>query len=265
MRANADLGESAEPMLALLEELEKRNVTLEDTNRELEQFAEVAAHDLRAPLTLVRGYLEQTLRHDRTLSDSTREWLTLALDATIRMAALVQALLAHSATRATALEPAVVPLREVFEDARVCLLPPGAPQPSISIGALPDVLGDRQLLTTVAQNLLDNALKFTRPGVPPKIEVTARLVPSRSQGLTRDTCVVQVRDNGIGIKAEDRQRVLARYGRSADVSAVAGHGIGLATCASIIRRHHGVLRIVDVDGPGAAVELELPAAPGNSR
>lgn len=247
-------------MLLLLDELEKRNVTLEQANRDLQHFAEVAAHDLRSPLTVVRGYLEQALRFDSTMGDQTREWLGHALDATKRVTDLIHALLAHSTSTGADLVVVDVDLNEVFADARARLSHVvGAAKATVEIAPLPRVRGDRDLLSLVAQNLLENAVKFRRDGVTPVVEVTARVVASPSADLARDLCVVRVRDNGIGIAPEDRDRVFTLFGRG-DQTGREGHGIGLATCARIVQRHRGSLRVVDVDGPGTAIELELPGA-----
>jgi len=251
---------AADVMLLLLDELEKRNVTLEQANRDLQHFAEVAAHDLRSPLTIVRGYLEQSLRFDTTMADQTREWLGHALDATKRVTDLIHALLAHSTSTGSELVVADVDLQEVFDDARNRLAHAvGAANATINLGPLPRVRGDRDLLSLVAQNLLENAVKFRRDGVEPVVEVTARVVASPSADLARDVCIVRVRDNGIGIAPEDRDRVFTLFGRGAKTGRE-GHGIGLATCARIVQRHRGSLRVVDADGPGTAIELELPGA-----
>jgi signal transduction histidine kinase len=252
--------QSAGVMLLLLDELEKRNVTLEQANRDLQHFAEVAAHDLRSPLTVVRGYLEQALRFDTTMGEQTREWLGHALDATKRVTDLIHALLAHSTSTGSELVVTDVDLAEVFDDARARIANlVGGASASVHIGPLPRVRGDRDLLSLVAQNLLENAVKFRRDGVPAVVEVSARVVASPSADLARDVCVVRVQDNGIGIAPEDRERVFTLFGRGA-ATGREGHGIGLATCARIIQRHRGSLRVVEADGPGTAIELELPGA-----
>lgn len=257
-------GDSPGPLdatLLFLEELERRNVSLEQANRDLQHFAQVAAHDLRSPMTIVRGYLEQVLRHDANLSSQTREWLTLAHDATGRVVDLVQALLSLSTATGTDLLVTSVSLTEVFEEARSRL--PAARAESgaeVTIAPMPSVRGDRALLTVVAQNLLDNALKFARAGVAPVVEVTSH-VRTRDIALAHDVCVVRVRDNGIGIAPSDRDHVFTMFGRGGGANRD-GHGIGLATCARIVQRHHGTLRIVDIEGPGTSIEIELPALPG---
>jgi signal transduction histidine kinase len=250
----------ADVMLLLLDELEKRNVTLEQANRDLQHFASVAAHDLRSPLTIVRGYLEQALRHDTSMAPQTREWLDLALGATKRVSDLIHALLAHSTSTGADLVVTEVDLGRLFDEARMQLIHAGrGTDARIEIEPLPLVRGDHDLLSLVAQNLLENAVKFRRDDVAPIVEVTAQVVASPSSDLARDVCVVRVRDNGVGIAPEDRERVFALFGRAAHTGRE-GHGIGLATCARIIQRHRGSLRIVDVEGPGTAIEIELPCA-----
>ena len=249
----------ADVMLLLLDELEKRNVALERANGDLRHFAEVAAHDLRSPLTVVRGYIEQALRRDDELSPRTREWLERALAAAKGVADLVQALLEHSASDGADLHAAEVELGAVFRQAWDHLeTEVRRRRATITIGPLPSVLGDRDLLTLVAQNLLHNALKFTADEVEPVIEVTATVQPEPS-GLGRATCAIRVRDNGVGIAPSDRESVFALFARGADTGRP-GQGIGLATCARIAARHHGRLYVSDSDSTGTVMVLEMPVA-----
>ena len=248
-------------MLLLLGELEQRNVALERANTDLRHFAEVAAHDLRSPLTVVRGYIEQALRRDDELSPLTREWLEHALTAAKQVADLVQALLAHSASEGGDLVATEVELGPVFTQAWDHLeTTVRARSATITIGPLPTVLGDRDLLTLVAQNLLENALKFTEDAIAPVVEVTATVQPEPS-GLGRDTCTIRVRDNGVGIPPADRDDVFTLFGRGTNTDRP-GHGIGLATCARIVARHHGRLYVAASDSTGTVMVLEMPIASG---
>jgi signal transduction histidine kinase len=250
---------SAGVMLLLLEELEQRNLSLEQANADLRHFAEMAAHDLRAPLTVVRGYIEQSLRHGTDLGPQTREWLGHALNSTKQVVDLIQALLAHSTSSGVELVADDVDLNAVFAQARAHVQTAiNLRDATVSIAPLPKVRGDFDLLTLVAQNLLDNALKFTPDGVTPAVDVTATVQPATSD-LGRATCAVRVHDNGIGIPASERDRVFALFGRGAG-SDRPGHGIGLATCARIVARHHGRLYVAPGDSPGTVVVVELPAA-----
>jgi signal transduction histidine kinase len=250
---------AADVMLALLEELEQRNVSLEQANADLRHFAEIAAHDLRSPLTVVRGYLEQALRHDSELSPQTREWLDHALAGAKQVGDLVLALLAHSTSSGGELVATDVELGPVFGQARDHLREAmNARGATVTIGALPTVRGDRDLLTLVAQNLLENALKFTADGVAAAVDVSATVRPAVS-GLGRATCAISVRDNGIGIAPAERDRVFMLFGRGAHTGRP-GHGIGLATCARIVARHHGRLYVADSDSTGTVMVLEMPVS-----
>lgn len=248
-------------MLLLLDELEQRNVSLERANADLRHFAEMAAHDLRSPLTVVNGYLEQALRHGHELSPQTREWLDHALTGAKRVVDLVNALLAHSASSGGDIVATEVALGPVFAQARDHLQPAmHSRNATVTIAALPTVLGDRDLLTLVAQNLLENALKFTADGVAPVVDVTATVQPATTD-LGRATCAVRVQDNGMGIPPADRDRVFMLFGRGANTPRP-GHGIGLATCARIVARHHGRLYVGDSDSTGTVMVLEMPLASG---
>jgi signal transduction histidine kinase len=119
---------------------------------------------------------------------------------------------------------------------------------AVDVGELPVVRADPDGMYSVLQNLLVNAIKFARPGVPPEVRIEAR--------RRHDGWRVVVRDNGVGVAAEHQADVFSLFTR-AD-SGVAGHGIGLATVARIVGAHRGRVGVEAVDGVGAEIWFELP-------
>lgn len=139
-----------------------------------------------------------------------------------------------------------VVLASVLEDLAPTL---EAKSASVAAGELPTLPADGPQLYSVLLNLVSNAVKYARPGVPPVIEVSAE----RSGESWR----LSVRDNGIGICAGDRDLVFGLFNRVE--TSVDGSGIGLATVKRIIEAHGGTIGISSVEGPGTDVWFELPA------
>ncbi|MBI5162366.1 MAG: hypothetical protein HY985_00525 [Magnetospirillum sp.] len=215
---------------------------LRESNAELERFADLASHDLQEPLRTLMIYsqiLER--RHAGDLGAETTECLTYVGDAARRMHALINDLLAFS--RVTAKGAPFVPVdltdacRRAVASLDETIRETGA---EITVGALPTVPGDAVQLMQLFQHLLGNAVKFHRPGVPPKIAVDA--------GCDGGQWTVRVADNGIGMERSD-QDVFQIFRRLHTAQAYPGTGVGLAICRSIVRHHGGTIRAES--GPGA--------------
>lgn len=233
-------------------ELEHRNDDLERSNEELERFAFAAAHDLKAPLARIEMALSAA-GADLADQPGTSPLLGVARRAAARMGQLIEDLLAFAAVGPTAgaTEPVDLDalLGEVLGDLEPILSSQGA---TVERSALPTVVGHRTLLGQLLQNLLTNALKFTRSDVAPVVRVDGR---ADAEGVT-----IAVRDNGIGIAPEHRSDVFGVFTRLNPTETFGGSGIGLATCAKVVGHHDGRIWIEDgIDG-GTSVLVWLPAA-----
>ena len=236
------------------EALARQANELERSNAALQRFAEVAAHELRAPLHNAAGFLDLLLARHRDALD--QEALLLAERAARgvgEMRALTGRLLeyAKAATDTLATEP--VALAAALAAARRDLAEPlEAAGAVVEAGALPTVPGDRRMLTCLFANLLDNAVKF-RGEAAPRIRVTAEPAP----GLWR----VSVRDNGIGIDPNELPRLFTVFARLRPTPGRPGHGVGLATCRRIVERHGGVIwcEPVPPEEGGALFRFILPS------
>lgn len=226
----------------LVAELEHTNRELARSNRELEQFAYVASHDLQEPLRMVASYV-QLLEHRYAarLDDEAREFIGFAVDGARRMQRLIHDLLTYSrvGTRGGAAAP--VKLERVMARVEADLaLMIGESGARVTHDPLPEVAGDEGQLAQLFQNLVSNAVKFRRPGVPPRIHVAAA-PEGGGWSFTVD-------DNGIGIDPEYGERVFALFQRLHRREDYDGTGIGLALCKKIVERHGG--RIAVEPGPG---------------
>ncbi len=223
---------------------------LHRSNEALAVFAGQVSHDLRTPLTAIMASTEMLGQQPAVMADQWSERLvaTAARSAT-RMAGMIEQILAHARVGAE-LHKAPTDLRAVLDSVLEDLAPTlSAGRATVEVGDLPTLPADAQQLYSVLLNLVANALKYTRPDVPPAVDIAAE----RHGRAWR----ISVRDNGIGIAPGDRERVFELFNRveaSGD-----GSGIGLATVKRIIEAHGGAIGISSPDGPGTEVWFELPA------
>ncbi|GGL08892.1 sensor histidine kinase [Deinococcus radiotolerans] len=237
------------------EALRATNEHLERSNRELEQFAYVASHDLQEPLRTIGSYTELLARryHDQ-LDDRARQYIDFTTSATLRMKTLIQDLLVYSrvrkAPRVTQQVDLNVLTSEITADLNAQIRSSGA---HVQVEALPTVISSPDLLRHALQNLIGNALKFQRPGTAPHVHVRAERRPGR--------WVIHVQDNGIGIAPEYHDRIFGVFQRLHPMDEYAGSGIGLAVTRSAAEQLGGELWLDSVPGQGSTFHLALPDPP----
>lgn len=233
---------------------------LEDSNRNLEQFAYVASHDLQEPLRTVASYLGLLRRRKADqLDDEALEFLEYANDGAVRMARLITDLLDYSRVTTGGRPFATVPLGRVLDtvmrDLASAVREAGA---RVHLPADPPSLtGDEGQLAQLFQNLIGNAVKYADATRPPEVWIT----------VERDalTWRIMVRDNGIGIAPAYRERIFRIFQRLHGRDRFAGTGIGLSLAQRIVERHGGQIAVQDaVPGDwsqGSAIVVTLPVAP----
>jgi signal transduction histidine kinase len=226
------------------DELTQAIDSLNESNRELQHFAYVAAHDLQEPLRTVVSYLGLLeKRLGPNLDDKGRKYITNAMSGAERMRSLIKGLLdiARITTKAKPHEQidcrALV--KQIVEDLHVFL---AEQQGTIKIGELPVVTADGTQLSQVFQNLIQNAIKFK--GVDDPV-VT---IDCKSDG---DKWLFSVRDNGLGMNMEYSERIFAIFQRLHTAAEYAGTGIGLAVCKKIVERHGGKIWVQSAEGKGS--------------
>lgn len=226
---------------------------LERSNRDLQQFAYVASHDLQEPLRAVAGFTDLLQsQYGGQLDEQANSFLQFAVDGAKRMQTLINNLLdyARVGSEGNAFSP--VDCQEVIELALHNLNSAiQESQADLSIRPLPTVHGDKLQLVRVFQNLIGNAIKF-RGEAAPRIEVDATRINGEWQFAFRDF--------GIGIKVEDQQRVFVIFQRLHTRKKYPGTGIGLSICQRIIQRHGGSVWVESVEGDGCTFFFTLPAA-----
>jgi light-regulated signal transduction histidine kinase (bacteriophytochrome) len=226
---------------------------LERSNKDLEQFAYVASHDLQEPLRQISGFVRLLQRDYAPLFDqNAKEFFDFIQDGARRMQLLINDLLQYSRVGRGKKAFSGVDLNEVYHTARRNLQARiGETQANITVNRLPVVKGNATLLTQVFQNLLANSLKFCGE-TQPIVEVGARC-----QGAE---WVVWVKDNGIGFEAEHADNIFMVFQRLHARNAYEGTGIGLAICKRAIEQHGGRIWAESKPDRGATFYFTLPAA-----
>jgi signal transduction histidine kinase len=222
------------------------------SNRDLEQFAYVASHDLQEPLRMVATYTQLLAeRYQGKLDDNADKYIHYAVDGALRMQTLVQDLLTFSrvgrqGTDLKLVECAAL-LQTVRENLKAAIAEGGA---HIEYGKLPAVYADPSQMGQVFQNLIGNAIKF-RGTAKPVIRISAE---KKDQEW-----VFSVADNGIGIAPEHAEIVFVIFKRLHTRAEYPGSGIGLAICQKIIERHGGKIWVESKPGQGSTFKFTLPA------
>lgn len=231
----------------LREELARRPAQQE----EMEQFAFVASHDLKEPLRIVANYLGLLRRRYAVeLGDTGNEYLRTALATTVRMRQLIENLLEFSQVQALQAEPLSlrVPVEAALANLAQLIADTHA---QIHIAELPELLIDRSQMTRLFQNLIANALKYRRD-VPIEVRISAQ----RQDGGWR----LLVQDNGMGIAADQQQKIFQMFSRLHARDEIEGSGIGLATCQRIAQRHGGTISVESSPGVGSCFCVSLPGS-----
>jgi signal transduction histidine kinase len=240
MELAADVEAMRHQLLSSMGNLTSKATELERSNRELEQFAYVASHDLQEPLRKVASFCQMLeSRYAGQLDERGRQYISYAVDGAKRMQLLINELLTFSRVGQPGTSRAPVDLNAVANeaidrlDARIT-----DTDARVIVDDLPTVSGDATLLAQLFQNLLANSIKFRRMDEPPVIRISAE----RRDGFWEFACT----DNGIGIAPAHAERVFVIFQRLHPRDAYPGTGIGLALCRKIVDFHGGRIW-VDID------------------
>ncbi|HEX7010582.1 MAG TPA: PAS domain-containing protein [Phycisphaeraceae bacterium] len=236
------------------QKLQETAEALRRSNRELEQFAYIASHDLQEPLRKIQGFGDMLkTRAGEALDEQSLDYLQRMQNAAGRMQELITGLLTSSrvTTKARPFEP--VDLRRIAEqvvgDLEMRIRQTGG---QVEIGPLLVIDADPLQMRQLFQNLISNALTFHREGVPPRVRVVSRRVDQARR------CQIRVEDNGIGFDEEDLDRIFKPFQRLHNRSSYEGTGIGLAVCQKIVERHGGTITAKSAIGRGSTFIVTLP-------
>ncbi len=256
---------------SLEQRVAERTRDLTEANEEIQRFAYIVSHDLRAPLVNIMGFTTELETAVRTISAfvsahadgdaagseaavATQEDIPEALQfiktSTAKMDRLISAILTLSREGRRVLRPEPVQMQPLLQaivaSMQHQITERGA---EVSVGDVPDMVADRLVLEQVFSNLIENALKYASPARPGRIRVSGRTVGAAA--------VIEVADNGRGIAARDLERVFELFRRAGDQS-VPGEGIGLAHTRALVRRMGGQIGCVSTEGVGSTFRVTLP-------
>lgn len=228
--------------------------SLEASNRELEEFAYVASHDLQAPLRNIISFSE-LLREETQgkISEDADQYFNFIEEGGLRMQALIKDILEVSRVNRVDREFEKVDA-EVCAQACVEALKANLDEANgtVEIGKLPMVKGDGTRITQLLQNLINNAIKFHAPSVAPIVKISAE--------RNGEFWEFSVADNGIGIEEDELPQVFEIFRRLHTADEYPGTGIGLSICKKIVEAHGGHMRATSTPGAGTTFYFTLPDA-----
>ncbi|MBD2448680.1 PAS domain S-box protein [Nostoc sp. FACHB-152] len=236
----------------LEQRVQERTAQLAEVNQELKRFAYTVSHDLRSPLRAIRGLIEALVEDNGDqLDELGQEYAQHIADSAQRMDTLIQDLLAYSRLSQTQIQLQTVDLTTLMQDILVQLEPERqAKQAEITVAMpLPQVIGQRTILTQAIINILTNALKYVSAGVEPQIQIWAE----KRENWIR----IWIADNGIGIESEFQERIFGVFERLHGADTYSGSGVGLAIVQKGIERLKGRVGVESELGQGSRFWIEL--------
>lgn len=225
---------------------------LQASNAELQNFAYISSHDMQEPLRKIQAFSSRLQeKHASTLNDEGRDYLRRMQGAANRMQRLIENILLYSRITRTGQQLEQVDLnaamREVLSNLEIQI---EQTQGKIEISPLPSVEANRIQVEQVLQNLISNALKYHRPGVPPVVKIRAE--------ANGNSCTLYVEDNGIGFDEKYAERIFEFFQRLHGQNTYEGTGIGLSIVRRIVERHRGSIEVHSTPGQGSTFIVTLP-------
>lgn len=237
----------------LEQKIKERTEALSNSNKELEQFAYVASHDLQEPLRMITSYLQLLeKRYTAKLDEDAKEFIHFAVDGAKRMQMLITDLLSYSriSTQGKAFES--VNMKEITDYAVMNLeLSIEENEAQINYDALPIVQADSIQMERLMQNLIGNAIKYRKKEETPVVHISANQQDNQ--------WIFAVKDNSIGIPEDQFDRIFNVFQRLHGRNEYSGTGIGLASCKKIVERHGGKIWVESKVDAGSTFYFTLPA------
>jgi light-regulated signal transduction histidine kinase (bacteriophytochrome) len=249
-------------------DLMQLNKDLENRNAELAQYAYLASHDLQEPLRKIITFIK--IIDEKYLANipEAKQEMSKVITSSERMRNLINALLSYSKLSAGSFYT-IVNLNDVIKDALADLeLTIKEKQATIQVSPLPDIEAIPAQMRQLFQNLLSNALKFSKATIPPEIKIHSEPVddlllnatPVKNGRYAR----IEVSDNGIGLDESYIDKIFVIFQRLHGRTQYEGTGIGLAIVKKIVEKHNGLIGVKSKEGEGATFTIVLPLKQGNN-
>jgi signal transduction histidine kinase/FixJ family two-component response regulator len=242
-------------------ELLEMNRELESSNNELQQFTSVASHDLKEPLRKIQ-FFGNLIAENGGLNEKMATYMNKIISSSTRMSQLISDLLSFARiSEDVAFEDTDVNaiLHDILVDLELSIEEKKA---TVDIGAIPPIQGVPSLLRQLFQNLISNALKFSKPGVPPHIRIRAEKVAlaaeANSARESGEYCRIVIADNGIGFDERYKDKIFTLFQRLHTRDAYEGTGIGLTIAKKIVEKHNGEISVESQPGVGSTFAILLP-------
>lgn len=240
--------------------LEQQTLELQRANRELQDFVYIASHDLQEPLRKIQAFGDRLIsKYAQSLDEQGQDYVMRMRTAAERMQALIEGLLTFSRVTTKASPFVRINLNTiaagVVNDLEWRIEQTGG---KVEIDPLPTLHADPLQMRQLLQNLISNALKYHRPGVPPHVRITSSMEQSDDGLPFHQICI---EDNGIGFDQKHVERIFGVFQRLHGRNTYDGTGIGLAICRKIVERHGGSITAHSAPGAGATFIVRLPALP----
>lgn len=239
--------------------IQQHNAALERSNKELEEFAFIASHDLREPLRKIISFSRLLMSNDYgQFTREGEEFTNYIVSAAERMRELLDSLLSYSRITSHGKSFAKTRLNEVIEEVQSDLqLSIDEASATVDVGQLADIDADSSQLRQLMQNLINNALKYRHQERPLRIQI-------RGKKLRNGHYRLSVSDNGIGFDPRYNDQVFEVFKRLHGRSEYPGTGMGLAICRKIVERHGGVIQAEGSPDGGAVFTIDLPVEQAES-
>ena len=244
------------------EKLKSYAAQLARSNRELQDFASIASHDLQEPLRKIQAFGGRLYdKYPAVLGDDGRDYIQRMKNAASRMQSMLDDLLAYSrvTTKARPLTPVdlVQVINEVISDLEVSIEETGG---KVELEGLPTIDADPLQMRQLFQNLIGNALKFHQPGIPPLICISSQPISANESSQKEAFFRILIADNGIGFDEKYLDRIFLPFQRLHGHNEYKGSGMGLAICKKIVERHEGSITARSKPGQGTTFLITLPAS-----
>lgn len=266
IRLEKAVGERTRELKEANVSLENKNTELINMNKELEAFAYVSSHDMQEPLRKIQTFASRILEKENlNLSDSGKNYFRLMQQSAARMRQLIQDLLAFS--RVTAAE-------RIFENADINIIIEELKndfkevieekKAVIEVDEISEIHIIRFQFRQLLSNLISNALKFSKPNVPPLIKIKSRNIKFSKENefdlaIETEYCHISFEDNGIGFEQEYSEKVFEVFQKLHGKDKYSGTGIGLAIVKKIVENHNGIIKVTSELDKGTKFDIFIPA------
>lgn len=251
----SDLNHSLEQRVAeRTQELYKINRELEMSNNDLQQYASVASHDLKEPLRKIQIYCDRVKREFLATNPEGQIYAQKIITSSQRMSNLISDLLNYSKLSGEGLFQLTDVnqiVKELITDLELLITEKNA---RVDVDTFPEMEVIPGQIRQLFQNLISNALKFSRKGVPPVIRVSVEEVEKEKEKL----CRIEVADNGIGFNEAYKDKIFTMFQRLHSKDAYEGTGIGLAIVKKIVEKHNGTISVSSRENEGTTFTILLP-------